>query len=107
MNGAQAQKRGSIAAAIAVYNGANLIRRSVDSILAQTRPADEVLVVDDGSTDRTGEVVREYGSRVRYIRQENSGVSTARNRAAREATSEWIAFLDHDDEWLPNKLARQ
>jgi glycosyltransferase involved in cell wall biosynthesis len=107
MSDGQPRKPPTIAAAIAVYNGAKLIRRSLDSILAQTRPADEVIVVDDGSTDRTAEVVQGYGPRVRYIRQENSGVSTARNQAAREAQSEWIAFLDHDDEWLPEKLARQ
>jgi glycosyltransferase involved in cell wall biosynthesis len=97
----------TIAAAIAVYNGANLIRRSLESILGQTRAADEVIVVDDGSTDNTPEIVQSYLPRVRYLRQNNSGVSTARNRAAREATSEWIAYLDHDDEWLPRKLERQ
>ena len=107
MNDGRTNQRASIAAAIAVYNGANLIRRSLESVLAQTRPADEVIVVDDGSTDQTGEIVQSYGPRVRYIRQENSGVSTARNRAAREAKSEWIAFLDHDDEWLPRKLEMQ
>jgi glycosyltransferase involved in cell wall biosynthesis len=97
----------SIAAAIAVYNGASLIRRSIESVLAQTRAAEEVIVVDDGSTDGTGAIVQSYGPRVRYIRQENSGVARARNRAAREAQSEWIAYLDHDDEWLPRKLEMQ
>ena len=104
---APSRERPTIAAIIAVYNGANLIRRSLESILAQTRPADEVIVIDDGSSDDTGEIVRSYGSRVRYIFQENSGVSTARNRAVSAATSEWVAFLDHDDEWLPRKLERQ
>src|ERR1051326_9104660 len=104
MSDGRPNRRPSITAIIAVYNGAELIQRSIDSVLAQTRPADELIVVDDGSTDRTGEIVQSYGSRVRYIRQNNSGVSTARNRAAKEAKSEWIAFLDHDDEWLPQKL---
>ena len=97
----------TIAAVIAVYNGAGLIRRSMESVLAQTRAPDEFLVIDDGSTDETGAMVRSYGARVRYVHQKNSGVAAARNRAVREAVSEWIAFLDHDDEWLPRKLEAQ
>jgi glycosyltransferase involved in cell wall biosynthesis len=96
-----------VTAIIPVFNGAALIRRSIESVLSQTRPADEVIVVDDGSTDETANIVRSYGLRVRYLRQPNSGVAAARNNGVKQAKSEWIAFLDHDDEWLPNKLERQ
>jgi glycosyltransferase involved in cell wall biosynthesis len=107
MNEERVQGSTGIAAVIAVYNGEKEIRRSVESVLAQTQPPDEFIVVDDGSTDRTGEIVQSYGPRVRYLYQKNSGVSTARNRGVKEAQSEWVAFLDHDDEWLPNKLEKQ
>lgn len=92
---------------IPVYNGARLLRRSIESVLRQTRPVAEILVIDDGSTDRTCEIVRSYGAPVRLISQQNAGAAAARNHGAREATAEWLAFLDHDDEWLPNKLELQ
>ena len=97
----------TITAVMPVYNGAHQIRRALDSILRQTRPVDEVLVVDDGSTDETPEIVLGYGGIVRLVRQKNAGAAAARNRAVREASSEWIAFLDHDDEWLPQKIELQ
>lgn len=82
--------------------------RAIDSVIAQTLPVDEIIVVDDGSTDGTMEAIRShYGSRVNAIRQENSGVSAARSRAVSEARSDWVAFLDSDDVWLPTKLERQ
>ncbi len=82
--------------------------RAIDSVIAQTLPVDEIIVVDDGSTDGTMEAIRShYGSRVNAIRQENSGVSAARSRAVSEARSDWVAFLDSDDIWLPTKLERQ
>ena len=96
-----------VTAIIPVFNGAALIRRSIESVLSQTRPADELIVVDDGSTDETSEIVCGYGPRVRYLRQQNGGVAAARNNAVKQARSEWIAFLDHDDEWSPKKLERQ
>jgi glycosyltransferase involved in cell wall biosynthesis len=97
----------SVTAIIAVYNGADLIGRAIDSVLAQTRPVDELIVIDDGSTDSTREVVSAYGNRVRYIYQPNGGVAAARNNGTGSATSEWVAFLDHDDEWLPSKIEKQ
>jgi glycosyltransferase involved in cell wall biosynthesis len=76
-------------------------------VYAQTRPPSEVIVVDDGSTNNTGEVVKREFPEVLLIRQPNRGVSAARNRGISEARGEWIAFLDSDDEWRPEKLAKQ
>jgi glycosyltransferase involved in cell wall biosynthesis len=77
-------------------------------VLGQTRLPDEIVVVDDGSTDDTLEVIASYLSRgVRYVRQPNGGAGAARNRGICETTGEWIAFLDGDDCWLPDKLALQ
>ncbi len=89
---------------VPVFNGARTIGRALDSILAQTHPAHEVIVVDDGSADDTRSVVESYGSRVRYLRQANQGVSVARNRGVAAATGDWLAFLDADDWFLPDRL---
>jgi len=96
-----------VAVVIPAYNAGRHIGRALDSVLAQTRPAEEIIVVDDGSTDDTAKVVRTYGEKVRYIRQENTGAAGARNRGIKETKAEWIAFLDADDEWLPDKLELQ
>jgi glycosyltransferase involved in cell wall biosynthesis len=77
----------------------------VDSVFAQTYPAAEIIVVDDGSQDGTRDRLRPYLERIRYIYQPNGGVAAARNRGASDARSEWIAFLDSDDCWLPGHLA--
>ena len=76
-------------------------------MFAQTRPADDVLVVDDGSTDDTKEVLARFGDRIRVVHQVNSGRSAARNRAVTETRGELLSFLDSDDRWLPQKLERQ
>ncbi len=97
----------SITVIIPAYNAEAHIKRSIDSVLAQRHPAQEIIVVDDGSIDGTAEIVKEYEERVRYIYQANRGVSAARNRGIREAKGEWITFLDADDEWLPELLESQ
>lgn len=89
---------------IPVYNGAATIGRALDSILAQTYPALEILVIDDGSTDQTETVVRGYGAAVRYVRQANAGPSAARNHGVELAQGDWIAFLDADDWYYPERL---
>ncbi len=96
-----------ISVVIPAYNAAPFIRRTIDSVLAQTYEDYEVIVVDDGSKDKTERVVGEYGGKVRCIRQENGGDGAARNTGIKAAAGDWIAFLDHDDEWIPEKLEKQ
>lgn len=92
---------------IPTFNRADKVVGAVRSALAQTWPACEVIVVDDGSTDATEQVLAPFGDRIRYVKKENGGVSSARNRGIREATGQWVAFLDSDDSWEPGKLLRQ
>jgi glycosyltransferase involved in cell wall biosynthesis len=92
---------------IPVFNGARYITEALDSIAAQSHAATEIIVVDDGSTDRTAEIATGHASRVRYLWQANAGPSTARNLGIREARGAFIAFLDADDRWHPEKLERQ
>lgn len=86
------------------YNSAETIAETLDSIFEQTLPPQEVIVVDDGSTDETTKIVEKYKGRTRLVRQSNNGVSSARNRGAQCARSDWIAFCDSDDAWSPKKL---
>jgi len=90
---------------ICAYNYARFLPRCLESSLSQSQPADEIIVVDDGSTDETAEVVKRF-PRVRYIRQENSGKAAAFNRGFRESHGDLICHLDADDYWLPRKLER-
>jgi len=101
------KKKIRISVVIPAYNAEKYIQRCLDSVLAQTHPADEIIVVDDGSTDHTAEKVKLYGPAVRYLYQKNAGASVARNTGIQAARHEWIAFLDADDEWLPRKLELQ
>lgn len=97
-----------ISAIITAYNCAEYVTDAIDSVLAQTHPVDEILVVDDGSTDCTRAVVAPYAERgVRYLYQENGGPSAVRNRGIQETSGELVAFLDCDDMWLPDKIAQQ
>lgn len=97
----------TISAVIPTFNRAKLLAEAVDSALQQTHPPDEIIVVDDGSTDNTEQVVAQYGGRLRYIRQENSGPAGARNHGIRVASGDFIAFLDSDDLWVKDRLERQ
>ena len=99
--------RALISVIIPTFNRAALLPRAIDSVLRQTHQSFEIIVIDDGSTDHTASVAAEYGNALRYIRQSNAGASAARNCGIREATGALIAFLDSDDTWHPEKLARQ
>ncbi len=94
----------SVSTVIPTYNRAHLVRRAVDSALGQSRPGDEVIVVDDGSTDDTAAVLAPYADRIKYVRTPNGGGGAARNVGVRHATRDLVAFLDSDDEWMPGKL---
>ena len=101
-----------VSAIIPTYNRSAVLPRALESVLAQTRQPDEVIVVDDGSTDGTGDMLRErfakrFGDRLRYAWQPNAGVSAARNHGMRLARGDFFAFLDSDDTWLPDKTQRQ
>lgn len=100
-------KANSVAAVIPTYNRAGVLKRAIDSILCQSHPVAEIVVVDDGSTDGTAQVVAKYANRINYIFQKNSGGAAARNRGAESAQCEWLAFLDSDDQWLPHKIEAQ
>jgi glycosyltransferase involved in cell wall biosynthesis len=92
---------------IPAYNAAAYIGQALESAFAQTFQDFEVLVVDDGSTDETASIVASFGDRVNYLRQDNAGSAKARNLGIRKSRGLFIAFLDADDLWLPDKLARQ
>jgi glycosyltransferase involved in cell wall biosynthesis len=92
---------------VPAYNAERHLGDALDSILGQSYGPLEVLVCDDGSTDGTRDVVNRYGARVRYLRQENAGPCAARNLGVAHASGEYYAFLDADDMWRPEKLARQ
>jgi glycosyltransferase involved in cell wall biosynthesis len=96
-----------VSVVVPAYNAATFLAGAIDSVLGQTLPPAQVIVVDDGSTDDTPGVIARYAERVTAVRLANGGVARARNAGARMATSRWIAFLDADDEWLPTKLERQ
>jgi glycosyltransferase involved in cell wall biosynthesis len=89
------------------YNCGRFIAETLNSVFAQTYPYVEVIVVDDGSTDESAAVLQRFQDRVRIVNQKNQGVSVARNRGIQEARGELIAFLDADDVWHPEKLAKQ
>lgn len=107
----------SISVIVPTYNRSKIILAGIESVLAQTYPAFEIIVVDDGSSDGTGEMVQRLidqrsrcekaGPEIRYFHQSNQGQSAARNKGIAEARGEWIAFLDSDDPWHPEKLEWQ
>jgi len=97
----------TISALIPTYNRAGYVGRAIESCLMQTLAPQEIIVVDDGSTDGTAEVLATYGDKLTVVRQSNSGLSAARNAGIRVASGDYVAFLDDDDVWLPDKLACQ
>jgi len=99
----------SVSVIIPTYNRAHFLSEAIESVLAQDIYSDdiEIIVVDDGSTDNTQDVVASFGDKIKYIYQTNQGAGRARNRGIEESTAEWIAFLDSDDRWLPDKLSLQ
>ncbi len=97
----------TISVIIPTFNRADMLRKAVESVLAQGHPPLVLIVVDDGSVDGTGQYIDSLENAVRYIKIPHSGVSRARNAGIEASRAEWIAFLDSDDYWLPQKLRRQ
>ncbi|MBN1379618.1 MAG: glycosyltransferase [Gammaproteobacteria bacterium] len=97
----------SVAVVIPTFNRAHLLSRALESVLTQSQPADEIVVIDDGSTDNTSRLIKANFPQVLLIHTDNLGVSHARNCGILAANSDWIAFLDSDDEWKHHKLATQ
>jgi glycosyltransferase involved in cell wall biosynthesis len=96
-----------VSAIIPVYNGSCYITKSIKSVLSQTYQNIEIIVVDDGSRDSTYEKIKPYLGRLKYIYQKNQGASAARNKGIMNSAGEYVAFLDHDDIWLPEKIEIQ
>lgn len=97
----------AVSVVIPLYNARDVIRETIESVFAQTYHDYEIVIIDDGSTDGSGDVLRVYGDRLCYIRQPNGGVAHARNRGIATSAGRYIAFMDHDDLWEPHKLAKQ
>jgi len=97
----------TVSAVIPTYNRAQFVGYAIESVLAQSRPVDEIIVVDDGSTDDTVERLKKYAPAVRCVSQENRGPSAARNRGIKEAHGDFVAFLDSDDLWAPRTIELQ
>jgi glycosyltransferase involved in cell wall biosynthesis len=97
----------SVSAILPVYNGEAFLAEAIDSVLRQAYEPLELIVIDDGSTDRTAEIAKGYGDKVRYVYQNNAGAAAARNNGLRVASGDVIAFIDADDVWPEGKLAVQ
>src|SRR6187455_3206898 len=96
-----------VTAILPVHDRAACVARAIESVLGQTYRNIELVVVDDGSTDETAAVVSRYRGAATILRQDNAGAYAARNLALRHARGELVAFIDSDDAWLPDKIARQ
>ncbi len=97
----------NISVVIPAYNAEKYISSAINSVLIQNIPSIEIIVVDDGSTDKTGEIVAKYGERIRYVYQNNAGPAKARNTGIKISNGQFISFLDADDIWPKNKIAVQ
>ncbi|WP_052359154.1 glycosyltransferase [Methanomicrobium mobile] len=96
-----------VSVVIPVYNGSNYVREAIDSALAQTYKNIEILVIDDGSTDNTWDILQSYGDKIRKYHKQNGGVSTALNMGIKNMRGEWFAWLSHDDLWLPENIEKK
>ncbi len=94
-----------VSVVVPTYNASGRLKKTIESVLAQTVPPFEIIIVDDGSTDDTKQVCAHFGGAICYLAVENGGQQRARNIGVARATGEWIAFLDHDDLWDPDYLA--
>ena len=103
----QERASGLVSVVIPVYNAEPYLEDTLKSVFAQTYPHIEIIAVDDGSSDRSVDILKRYSGRVALVKQKNSGPAVARNRGVREARGKWIAFLDADDLWAPDKIQRQ
>lgn len=101
------EKMNYVSVIIPAYNAEKYIAETIKSAIKQTYQPVEIIVVDDGSNDQTTDIAEQFGGIVKVIKQKNSGVSAARNHAAKIAKGNWLAFLDSDDIWLSNKLETQ
>lgn len=99
--------RSRVSVIIPAFNAEDFVAETIESVLAQTRAADEIIAVDDGSTDGTLEVLRSFGPDVAVLSKPNGGPASARNLAIRHSTGDLLAFLDCDDLWMPEKLEKQ
>jgi glycosyltransferase involved in cell wall biosynthesis len=104
MNNSDAEK---VSVVIPVYNAEAYLEQTLESVFAQTYPNIEIVIVDDGSKDGSIALLEKYADRVRLVRQANSGAAAARNHGVQEASGVWIAFLDADDIWAPDKIEHQ
>src|SRR5207245_10700422 len=103
----EAMAHARVSAIIPVFNGERYLAEAIESVLAQTSPASEIVVVDDGSTDGSGAGAGRFGSAARLVFGGHAGAGAARNRGVAESTGELLAFLDADDIWPSDKLERQ
>ena len=97
-------KKPKVTIVIPVYNGEKYVREAIDSALKQTYKNIEILVINDGSKDKSDSVIKEYGDKIRYISKENGGVSTVLNLAIKEMKGEFFSWLSHDDRYYPEKI---
>ena len=95
-----------VSVVIPAFNSERWIKTCIDSVINQTAKAFEIIAIDDGSTDNTADIISGYGDAVHLICQDNAGVSAARNAGLEHAIGEWIAFLDADDWWAPDKIEK-